>query len=79
MVRLLTGAQGHQAYIMAALMEEGSRTPIPGYELEHCIITNAASSRLQLKWDPAPSKAVAPGTRVQLRLVYRTATVYALE
>eukprot|EP00038_Savillea_parva_P029787 m.73470 g.73470 ORF g.73470 m.73470 type:complete len:615 (-) comp8840_c0_seq1:262-2106(-) len=78
--------EGHQAYLMVALHQvthsaDGSvvsSRQVPGYEPEHCIITNTSGLQLPVVWDPPPSDPVAPGTSVQLRFFFRDATVYAV-
>ena len=78
--------EGRQAYLMVGLHEvttalDGTTTSkqVPGYEPEHCIITNTTGLQIPIAWTTVPpAPAVQVGTQVQLRIYFRDATVYAV-
>jgi len=79
--------EGRQAYIQVAVhlykketnqtAELGDGSLVPGYSQDNCILTNVSGTHLQLKWNTTAAP-IAAGTKVQVRIYFRDATVYAV-
>ena len=88
---LVTGGcdEGCDAYIMVELQTAADGRVVPGFERKKCVLLNVDGVRLPLRWKAPGAGATATvadgveqgppsaGTKVQLRIFFRDATIFA--